>query len=246
LSTNRITRAEALVRLNSAVHGSSRPDVFIPVAEKTGLIKDVGIFVIEQVCKDMMRYPELNVSVNVSPVQLRDPAFVEMLASVVRQHGIDHKRLQLELTEGVLVAAPTIAGQRLRMLKELGFSLALDDFGTGFSSIGYLEQFPFDCLKIDRSFITNLGHSAKDAALVHSLVSLCKALDLEVTAEGVESEDQRLILRAMGCTLIQGYYISRPVPVEELADFIASWHQPIESNVELQVRMISGSRQGTL
>lgn len=240
LSTDRIVRSEVLVRLRSAQHGSIRPDVFIPVAEKTGLIEEVGTFVLERTCRDMTKYPQLNVSVNVSPVQLRDPGFVEMLLRIVKKHGIDPSRLQLELTEGVLVAAPTIAEQRLRMLKELGFSLALDDFGTGFSSIGYLRQFPFNCLKIDQSFITNLGRNVRDAALVHSLVSLCKAMDMDVTAEGVETEEQRLILRATGCTNIQGYFISRPVPVKEVVEFVNKWHNRISAIVEPQARIIGG------
>lgn len=239
LGSNRIARSEALVRLNSAIHGSIRPDIFIPVAEKTGLIEDVGAFVLDQACRDMARFPGLNVSVNISPVQLRDPGFVTMLTGIVNKHGIDPKRLELELTEGVLVAAPEIAGQRLRALREIGFTLALDDFGTGFSSIGYLNQFPFQCLKIDRSFIMHLGRSAKDAALVHSLVSLCRALDLEVVAEGVESDEHRVILRSVGCTSIQGYFISKPVPLSELLAFMADWNKRNEIATEPKMRLVS-------
>ncbi len=239
LASNRIVRAEALVRLNSAIHGSIRPDVFIPVAETTGLIEEVGAFVLEQACRDMAHFPGLNVSVNISPVQLRDPGFVAMLTGTVNKYGIEPKRLELELTEGVLVAAPLIAGQRLRALRELGFTLALDDFGTGFSSIGYLGQFPFQCLKIDRSFIVNLGRSVKDAALVHSLVSLCRALDLEVVAEGVESDEHRVMLRSVGCTAIQGYFVSKPVALADLLAFMAEWSKRQDQSTEPKVRLIS-------
>ncbi len=134
----------------------------------------------------------------------------------MRSHGLSPERFELELTEGILVNNPTIAKRKLAMLKEYGFTLALDDFGTGFSSIGYLRQFPFDILKVDRSFVRDIGINATANALIQSLVSLGDALGLSVIAEGIENEDQLKLLRLIQCEFVQGFMISRPVPANEI------------------------------
>lgn len=207
---------EALVRWNSKELGAVSPAVFVSVAEETGLIHDLGWFVVNQVCKDKAKWPELKIAINLSPVQLRDPDFAEQLQRIVKEHDLEPGQFELELTEGILVNNPTIAKNKLTKLKEMGFALSLDDFGTGFSSIGYLRQFPFDTLKIDRSFVRDIGMNATANALIQSLVSLGDALELSVVAEGIENEDQLKLLRLVQCEYIQGFLISRPLPAEEI------------------------------
>lgn len=216
-----IVGVEALVRWTSKEFGPVSPGLFIPVAEETGLIHDVGRVVVERACRDMHNWPDLKMSINVSPVQLRDPNFANDLLAIVERHGLETHQFQLELTEGILVSNPTIAKRKLARLKELGFSLSLDDFGTGFSSIGYLRQFPFDVLKVDRSFVRDLGMNATANALIQSLVSLGDAMDLSVIAEGIENEDQLRLLRLVQCEYVQGFLVSRPVPAEEITSLLA-------------------------
>jgi EAL domain-containing protein (putative c-di-GMP-specific phosphodiesterase class I) len=212
---------EALVRWNSPEFGAVSPAVFIPVAEETGLIHQVGRFVVARACRDLHRWPGVRMALNISPVQLRDPNFANELLAQVVANGLTPDRFELELTEGILVTNPTLAKRKLGMLKEFGFALALDDFGTGFSSIGYLRQFPFDILKIDRSFVRDVGLSATANALIQSLVSLGDALDLAVIAEGIENEDQLKLLRLVQCESVQGYLISRPVSADDIDAFLA-------------------------
>jgi diguanylate cyclase (GGDEF)-like protein len=220
--SRRIEHVEALVRWNSRELGKIGPDRFIPIAEQTGLIHEIGAFVLEKACRDLARWPNVTACINVSPVQLRDPTFIETVLRIVTALDVDPRRIELELTEGVLVTVPTIAKMRLDALKSAGFSIALDDFGTGFSSIGYLEQFPFDNLKIDKSFLAELGKSAKGNALVHSLVSLGQAMGLAVTAEGVETVHQFDLLRSIRCTRIQGWLIGRPMAADALTKVLAT------------------------
>ena len=197
------------------------PALFIPVAEETGLIHDIGRFVIDRACRDLLRWPDMKVAINISPVQLREPNFANDLLAIVERHGLSPHQFELELTEGILVSNPTIAKRKLSTLKELGFALALDDFGTGFSSIGYLRQFPFDILKIDRSFVRDVGMNQTANALIQSLVSLGDAMNLDVIAEGIENEDQLGLLRLVQCEYVQGFHISRPVPAAEIDALLA-------------------------
>lgn len=217
-----IVGLEALVRWTSPEFGAVSPGLFIPVAEETGLIHDIGRLVVNQACEDLHRWPGLMMAINVSPVQLRDPNFADEIHSIVRSHGHEPGRFELELTEGILVNNPTIAQRKLAMLKQFGFALSLDDFGTGFSSIGYLRQFPFDILKVDRSFVRDIGLNATANALIQSLVSLGDALDLSVIAEGIENEDQLKLLRLIQCEYVQGFLISRPVPATEIDALVVS------------------------
>ena len=212
---------EALIRWTSEEFGPVSPALFVPVAEETGLIHDIGRFVVKQACEDLHRWPGLTMAINVSPVQLRDPGFADEIRTLVESHGHLPSRFELELTEGILVNNPNIAKRKLAMLKESGFSLALDDFGTGFSSIGYLRQFPFDVLKIDRSFVRELGADQSANALAQSLVSLGDALSLSVIAEGIENEDQLRLLRLFQCGLVQGFMFSRPVAADDVNAAVA-------------------------
>ena len=212
---------EALVRWTSAELGSISPAVFIEVAEETGLIDDIGRFVVNQACQDIKLFSGLNVALNISPVQLRDPNFVENLRALVESNGVKPEQIELELTEGILVNNPTIAKRKLEELKALGFGLSIDDFGTGFSSIGYLRQFPFDNLKVDRSFVREIGFSSTANALVQALVSLGDAMNLSVIAEGIENKRQWGLLRTIHCEFIQGHYISKPVTAAEIVDLMS-------------------------
>ena len=169
----------------------------------------------------MLRWPGLKMAINISPVQLREPNFADDVLGAVDRYGLSPHQIELELTEGILVNNPTIAKRKLAHLKNLGFVLSLDDFGTGFSSIGYLRQFPFDILKVDRSFVRDLGMNSTANALIQSLVSLGDAMDLSVIAEGIENEDQLKLLRLVQCEYVQGFLISRPIPAEEITDLLA-------------------------
>jgi diguanylate cyclase (GGDEF)-like protein len=215
---------EALMRWTSPDFGAVSPAVFIPVAEETGLIHDIGRFVVNRACVDLNRWPGLKMAINVSPVQLRDPGFADEMRQIVESHGHSPARFDLELTEGILVNNPAIAERKLRKLKEFGFGISLDDFGTGFSSIGYLRQFPIDTLKIDRSFVREIGVNAEATALLHSLVALGDALGLSIIAEGIENEDQMRLLRLTQCELVQGFLFSRPVPAEEIDPMLARYN----------------------
>ena len=176
----------------------------------------------DRACRDLLQWPDLKMAINVSPVQLREPNFAGDIVAIVERHGLSPCRFELELTEGILVNNPTIAKRKLAVLKELGFSLSLDDFGTGFSSIGYLRQFPFNVLKVDRSFVRDLGLNATANALIQSLVSLGDAMNLSVIAEGIENEEQLKLLRLVHCEYLQGFHISRPVPAEEIGKLLAA------------------------
>jgi len=233
---------EALVRWTSKELGTVSPGIFVPVAEETGLIHDLGRFVMDRVCEDALKWPQLRMAVNISPVQLRDPDFTKELLAMVMKHGLKPERFELELTEGILVSNPTIAKRKLAELKEMGFTLSLDDFGTGFSSIGYLRQFPFDILKVDRSFVRDIGLNATANALIQSLVSLGDAMDLSVIAEGIENEDQLKLLRLVQCEYVQGFLISRPVPAEEISALLvgAGEHRRIVLDREGERRVAAG------
>lgn len=212
---------EALVRWNSRELGNVSPAIFVPMAEETGLIHDVGRIVVDLVCQDLAKWPDIKMSINISPVQLRDPNFVDELAAIVERRGMKPGQFELELTEGILVNNPTIAKRKLTALKKLGFSLSLDDFGTGFSSIGYLRQFPFDTLKVDRSFVRDLGLDSTANALIQSLVSLGDAMNLSVIAEGIENTNQLKLIRLVQCEFAQGHLISKPIPAADVDALLA-------------------------
>jgi EAL domain-containing protein (putative c-di-GMP-specific phosphodiesterase class I) len=219
-SDHAIVGLEALARWPSKELGMVSPDVFIPVAEETGLIHDIGRYMFEQACEDAARWPGLCIAVNVSPVQLRDPSFCDDLVAILERYHLSPDRFELELTEGILVKNPTLAKRKLDRLKEVGFKLSLDDFGTGFSSIGYLRQFPFDKLKIDRCFVREIGLNPTANALIQALVSLGEAMELAVVAEGIELKTQLDLLRLLRCEFIQGYYFSKPLPAADIADLL--------------------------
>lgn len=232
-----IVGLEALVRWQHPTRGSILPDQFIPVAEQTGLISQVGDFVLREVCATSRRWPDLFISINLSPVQFRTEGFAERVIQIVRESGADPGKIELEITEGVLLDEGRQTADALRVLRTAGFRVALDDFGTGYSSLGYLHKFDVDKIKIDRSFVNSLGREENSTAIINAIVALGRALDLTVTAEGVETKEQERFLRGAGCHELQGYLFSRPLPKEQVARVLEDSSQPQESAVLRQAPM---------
>lgn len=208
---------EALLRWHHPTRGLIAPGEFIAIAEETGLIIPLGEWVLAEACATQQRFPDLLVAVNVSPVQFRSTGFVDHVMTIVSQHGGDPKRLELEITEGVLIEDERQAREIIVSLREAGFRIALDDFGTGYSSLNYLSTFPVDKIKIDRSFTQSLGVAENSVAIVESVVKLGHAMGLMVTAEGVETAGQMSALADAGCNQLQGYLFSQAVPADQLA-----------------------------
>jgi EAL domain-containing protein (putative c-di-GMP-specific phosphodiesterase class I) len=193
----------------------------MPSAAHSGLIIQLGAQVLRRACLDGQAWPGVTVAVNVSPLQFRQLNFVSVVERILAETGFDPARLELELTESTLLGNVESAETAMRRLKALGVRLALDDFGTGYSSLLYLRRFPFDKLKIDRSFVNSIEKAADAAAIVHAVVSLGRGLGMKVTAEGVETADQHLFLRAAGVHNMQGYRFGKPCPAAEVATRIA-------------------------
>jgi diguanylate cyclase (GGDEF)-like protein len=212
----RIVSTEALARWTHPQRGEIPPAVFVAAAEQAGLMGELGAFMLRRALTDAKRWPELTVAVNLSPVQVRDRQLADIVAAALAETGTAPERLLLEVTEGVLIDDPEAAKARLDALRELGVRLALDDFGTGYSSLSYLQRFCFDKLKIDRSFVAPLARSSRSQAMIQAIVSLGRALDLTLLAEGVETEEQRVLLRLAGCEELQGHLFGRAGPPEEL------------------------------
>ena len=216
-----IVGVEALLRWNHPTRGAIAPSVFIPLAEQSGLMSQLGEIVLRRALSDGGRWPGLSIAVNLSPVQIRDRWLVDLVGAIMAETGIASSRVVLEVTEGVLIDNPQEAQLRLEALRALGVSIALDDFGTGYSSLNYLQKFPFDRLKIDRAFVASLGLSGSTGAIIQSIVTLGHALGMKVLAEGVENEEQRVLLRLAGCDEMQGYLFARPGPAAEIDKALA-------------------------
>ena len=216
--TGLMIKAEALARWRSATLGDVPPDRFIDIAERAGLIGPLGLILLGQTCALLADVPQLSISVNLSPLQLRDDRFLTEVGRIVDGFGIAPQRIEFELTEGIIVDNRQLARDRLHSMKQIGFGTALDDFGTGFSSIGYLRQMPFDSLKIDRSFLVEHGMDARNLGLIRSVILMGQSLGQVVICEGVETADQADILRDLGCDMMQGYHFDRPLPIDTLAE----------------------------
>lgn len=228
LRTGRIIGTEALARWFSPERGMVSPAKFIPVAEETGMIKPIGRWVLREACLQAREWQRTlasvlptAISVNLSAAQLDDPRFVEEVAAVMEETGVDPASLILEITESMMMKDAEGVVDKLKGLKELGLRIAVDDFGTGYSSLSYLKRFPIDLLKIDRAFVDGLGHEAGDTAIVRAIIGLARALSLEVTAEGIETAEQLELLRDLGCDYGQGYYFARPLLSVEAGEFLA-------------------------
>jgi diguanylate cyclase (GGDEF)-like protein len=221
-SGDTVVGVEALTRWPHPTRGFIPPGDFIPIAEHSGLIIELGAKVLRRACLDGKAWPGITVSVNVSPLQFRRLDFVSMVERILAETGFDPKRLELELTETTLLGNVESAEAAMLRLKALGVQLALDDFGTGYSSLLYLRRFPFDKLKIDRSFVQSIEKAADAAAIVHAVVSLGRGLGMKVTAEGVETAEQHLFLRAAGVHYMQGFRFGRPVEPAQIAIRLAT------------------------
>jgi len=224
LATGRAIAAEALMRWTHPQRGPVPPGQFVPIAEQSDLIVSLGEWALQESCRQLRAWnnPGLRVAVNVSPRQFRSPGFVEAVARALRAAGIEGHRLEIELTEGVLIEDRDAAVAILERLKLTGVQIAIDDFGTGYSSLSYLSGLPIDCLKIDRAFVIRIGKGGRDAAIVQAIISLAHSLGMRVLAEGVETAEQADFLRAHGCDEAQGYLFARPCAAEAAAGLLAA------------------------
>ena len=232
LETGRLIGAEALLRWSHPQWGPMSPAKFIPLAEETGLIVDIGRWVLRAACREAARWPDdVRIAVNISPVQLQ-LQLSDMEAEVVealRQTGLRPERLELEITEGVFVTGEAEIPATLSRIRARGVSISLDDFGTGYSSLSYLARMPIDQIKIDQSFVREMGNGGEGEAVVETILALSKKLGKSVVAEGVETAEQARLLAAMGCPGVQGYYFARPMPAAALRERIAEEQAPVLS-----------------
>jgi EAL domain-containing protein (putative c-di-GMP-specific phosphodiesterase class I) len=228
LRDDRITGCEALLRWHHPVRGLISPVEFIPVAEETGMINALGEWVLNKACQEAASWPnEIKVAVNVSPVQFRSPAFSLKVAMALSTSGLPAKRLELEITEAVLIRDDDAALAMLYHLRGLGVRMALDDFGTGYSSLSYLQRFPFDKIKIDRAFIKDVAEPNGSASIVQAVVNIAAARAMTTTAEGVETEAQLQALRRLDCTEMQGYLFSKPLAAADIRQLLSSGREAI-------------------
>jgi EAL domain-containing protein (putative c-di-GMP-specific phosphodiesterase class I) len=223
IASGKITGLEALLRWQHPELGLVPPDKFIGIAENSGLIIPIGEWVLRTACSQARKWqdeglPAVSVSVNVSAVQFRQEGFCELVRKVLRETGLASQHLELELTESLLLANPDLMLSVVQELRAIGVTLAIDDFGTGYSSFSYLRQLRVSKLKIDRSFVRDVPINFDDAAITSAIISMAKSLRLKVIAEGVENEAQMSFLRAHQCDEIQGYYFSKPLAVDKVAD----------------------------
>ncbi len=225
VATGQVTELEALARWNSEELGAVTPAEFIPIAEETGLIEPLGEWILRTACAQLQQWrraglPPVRVAVNVSSLQFREQGMAEMVRRALRDFELDPADLRLELTESALFGDDPNVIQAMRALKELGVGLALDDFGTGYSSLSYLVRFPIDTIKIDRSFVTNVGADPQADAMIAAVVGMARRLGLTVTAEGVETAEQKAFLGAEGCDTLQGYLLGRPVDAAAITEIL--------------------------
>ena len=222
-----VSGVEALLRWQHPERGLLPPSNFIPLAEETGLIVPIGKWVIETACAQNMAWqrqglPALRIAVNLSPRQFADPALLGDIGAALEKSGMAPELLELEITESMVMHNVERAMRVLKAIKCLGVILAIDDFGTGYSSMSLLKKFPIDVLKIDRSFVREVTSNSEDKAIADAIIALGRVLDLTIVAEGVETAEQEAFLRAHNCHEVQGYLISKPVPADEFAAFMAN------------------------
>ncbi|MEO7738702.1 MAG: EAL domain-containing protein [Novosphingobium sp.] len=240
LETGRIRAFEALVRWFHPEKGELRPDEFIPVAEETGAIITLGNWITGQAAKAAVNWPDdVTIAVNLSPVQIKAPGAALGILNALREAKLDPKRLELEITETVLLDHSENTANFINQLSEAGVRFALDDFGTGYSSLGYLNKYPFSKIKVDRSFVSGINVGKKSEAIIRAVSGMAKTLGMEIVAEGLESIEQVTAVRAAGCTLGQGYYFSRAVP-----DYLAAMLLTKEHDVMPLKRRVVGRLPG--
>lgn len=221
---NRIEGVESLIRWNRRDKKSFSPAIFIPIAEESGQIKKIGAYVFIKACELIKQisstHPNMNVAVNVSPIQLRDPNFLPFIRKTMQKYKINPESIELEITEGVFIGDDNISTKMIRDIKNLGVKVSIDDFGTGYSSFSYLKNIEIDCIKLDKIFIDDIETSTKGRSLVRGMIDMAHNLSCKVVAEGVENEAQKDFLRAISCDYIQGYYYSKPLSKRDLLEKI--------------------------
>ena len=222
LNDNQLKGYESLIRWQHPTKGTISPDAFIPVAEDSGMIEAIGDWVLMQACREAAQWSDksLRVAVNVSPAQFLAGETHRKVAHALMETQLEPSRLEIEITESLLISNTEAVVETLKKIRAMGVSIAMDDFGTGYSSLSYLSRFPFDKIKIDRAFISNLGKDPSTDAIVTSIIGLGRSLDVLITAEGVENQEQMTLLRAAGCNLVQGYLFGRPGSVQAHEDFM--------------------------
>jgi diguanylate cyclase len=223
VQSKNVTGFEALVRWRHPERGLVPPNEFIPLAEETGLILPLGRWVLQAACREAASWNlPLRIAINVSPVQFRQPELAETILAILKDTGLPPQRLEVEVTESVLIRHADQAVETLEKLRDHGVNISLDDFGTGYSSLSYLRRFPFNKIKLDRSFIQGLGEDEEAAVITRAIVALGRSLNLTVTAEGVETAEQLAFLEAQACNQIQGYLVSKPLPASDIAQLMRS------------------------
>jgi EAL domain-containing protein (putative c-di-GMP-specific phosphodiesterase class I) len=224
LETGAMSGAEALIRWRHPERGLILPVQFVAIAEDSGLILEIGRWVLREACRQARTWTDagrpVSVAVNISAIQLRDPRFLEYVCAALTESGLEPRYLELELTESVLMQHVESTASVLQSLRDMGVQIAIDDFGTGYSSLSYLQKFPVDSLKVDRSFIHEITTDPDYAPIVSAVISMGKSLNHRVIAEGVESREQVAFLQARQCGEGQGYYFSPPLPAEEFASLL--------------------------
>jgi len=233
LHDSRVTGLEALLRWDHPTLGAVPPDVFIPVAEDTGLITEIGAWVISQACAELAALratvkgaADLSMAVNISARQLRGDSLLDTVARALMHHSLPASSLCLELTESLLMENVGMTSKLLSALRSAGVRISVDDFGTGYSSLAYLKRLPADEVKVDKSFVMQMANSAGDTMIVRCTIDLARNLGLHVVAEGVEDEETQQILAGLGCDRIQGYLLARPMPADELTALLAAQSVP--------------------
>ncbi len=235
ISDNRIIGAEALLRWYDPEHGYISPDNFIPVADETGQIIQLGEFILHQACEQTSRFwcsdglcDEHNrLSINVSPRQFKQDDFIDKLQQILEQHQTRTDCIELEVTENILIEDTQDVSKKLQALKDIGIKISIDDFGTGYASLRYLQQLPIDMIKIDRSFITHINDNEGDLAIIKTIITMAKNLNIEIIAEGVETREQLLQLEQLGCPFYQGYYYSKPVSSDSFFKMLQQQRQQV-------------------
>jgi EAL domain-containing protein (putative c-di-GMP-specific phosphodiesterase class I) len=224
--SGRVSAVEALLRWRRPGRGLVSPAVFIPAAEESGLIVPIGDWVLRAACRQSRRWrddglPPVRMAVNLSARQFSDVLLARRVADALAESGLSPEDLELEITESMMARDPDAAARVVRNLRAAGVRVVIDDFGTGYSSLASLKRFPVDGLKLDRAFVRHLPFDRHDASITRAVVALCRDLELDLVAEGVETEDQRAFLTALGCGLLQGYLTGAPQPPELLPDLLA-------------------------
>jgi diguanylate cyclase (GGDEF)-like protein len=216
-TSEEVTGFEALIRWNHPDRGPISPAEFIPLAEEIGLINEIGEWVLRTACAEAAKWPEtVTVAVNLSPIQFKSHALPTTVRTVLAETGLPENRLELEITEGVFLSNDEHVHEMISSLKAIGLKLALDDFGTGYSSLSYLQRVPFDKIKIDQSFVRGASDpNSRNAALIRAMVGLASDLKMQTTAEGVETQEELMLVRSLGCSLVQGYFFGKPMPDKE-------------------------------